>query len=166
MVLECSYFLRFSSLVPLIGLEGCSPSFHSSTNDFHAQWSSCLRRKAIVMSWSRDLPITWSYHVITRMIYSHDPNTWLTNFILTSSHHWFHHLRQYSYIITTSGSFICHTTTTSFYHHGTYRSSSKNLVWTLNRMLWRSTRKTTSRSMPVLESSDGSSIKEKCPRLL
>ena len=28
------------------------------------------------MSWSRDLPITWSRHVTTYMIYSHDLDTW------------------------------------------------------------------------------------------
>ena len=80
-------FPRFSISIFLIGLEGFPPSFHSLTNDFHAQKSSRLRRKAIVMSWLWDLPITWSQHVTTHMISSHDPDTWPTNFILTSNHY-------------------------------------------------------------------------------
>ena len=33
-------------------------------------------RRFSVMSWSRDLPITWSWHMTTHMISSHDPDTW------------------------------------------------------------------------------------------
>ena len=40
------------------------------------------------------------------MISSHDPDTWPTNFILTSNHHWYQHPRHHSYIMTTSGSLI------------------------------------------------------------
>ena len=71
-----SEVLRFSSSVSLIGLGGFSPSFHSLTDNFHAQRSLRLRRKANVMAWLRDLPITWSWHVTNYMICSYDPNTW------------------------------------------------------------------------------------------
>ena len=79
--------------------------------------------------------VTRSWHVTTHMICSHDPDTWPTNFILTSSHHWYHHPRHHPHVITTSGSFICHTTTTSFHQHGTRLPSSKNLVWASSKML-------------------------------
>ena len=48
------------------------------------------------MSWSRDLPITWSRHVITHIIWSHDPDIWPMNFILTSKYHRFPHPRHHS----------------------------------------------------------------------
>ena len=118
------------------------------------------------MLWSRDLPITWFWHVTTHMICSHDPNMWLTKFILTSSHHWYHHPRHHSHVMTTSGSFICHMTTTSSHYHATYRPLSKDLMWALSRVLWRPIKKTTSRSTPVLQSGSGSLIERKCPRLL
>ena len=54
-----------------------------------------------VMSWSRDLPITWSRYVTTHMIYPHDPDTWSTNFILTSKHHRFQYPRHPSHVMTT-----------------------------------------------------------------
>ena len=119
-----------------------------------------------VMSWTRDLPITWSQHVTTYMICSHDPNTWPTNFILISSHHQYQHPHHHSHIITTSGSLICHTTITSFHHYDTCRPSSKDLVLASSKVLWRPIRKTTSRSTPVLESGGGSLNKGKCPQLL
>ena len=60
----------------------------------------------IIISWSRDLSITWSWHMTTHMIWSHDPNTWPTNFILISRHHWFqllcYHLSRYQVIINSS----------------------------------------------------------------
>ena len=86
-----------------------------------------------VMSWSRDLPITWSRHMTTHMIYSHDLDTWPltwsthmisirdhshdfgtwpTNYILTSSHHRYQH--PCHHFIATSWSFI-HATISS--HH-------------------------------------------------
>ena len=77
------------------------------------------------------------------------------------------HLRHHHFhVMTTSGSLICHTTTTSSHHHGTRCLLSKDLVWASSRVLWRPTRKTTSRSTPVLESGGGSSIEGKCPQLL
>ena len=100
------------------------------------------------------------------MICSHDPDTWPTNFILILSHHWYHHPCYHFHIMTTSRPFICHTTTTSSHHHSTRRLSFKDLVWALNRVLLRPTRKTTSRLMPVLESGGGSLIEGKCPWLL
>ena len=137
-----------------------------STDNFHVQRSSRLKRKAIVMLWSWGLPITWSRHVTTHMICSYDPNTWLINFILTLSHHWYHHPCHHSHVMTTSEPLICHTTTISPYHHGTQHPSSKDLVWALRRVLWRPIKKTTSRSTPVLESGGGSLIEGKCPQLL
>ena len=59
----------------------------SSNKQLHTQWSSRLRRKAIIMSWLHDLSIKWSRHVTTHIIYSHNLDTWSTNFILTLSHH-------------------------------------------------------------------------------
>ena len=103
---------------------------------------------------------------INHIICSYDPDTWPTNFILTSSHHWYHHPRYHFHIRTTSGSFICHTTTPSPHYHGTYRPLSKDLMWALSRVFWRPIKKTTSRSTPVLESVGGSLIKGKCPQLL
>ena len=152
------YRARMFSLSPgfplqvFIRLGGFSPGFHSSTNNFYAQWSSRLRRKAIVMSWSQDLLITWSRHVTIHMICSH-PNTWPTNFILTSSHHWYQHLCHHSHVMTISGSLICHvhTTITSSHHRSTRCPLFKDLAWASSRMLWRLTKKTTSRSTPVLD---------------
>ena len=118
------------------------------------------------MSWSWDLPITWSRHVTTHMINSHDPDTRPTNFILTSSHHQYYHPRHHFYIMTTSGSLIRHITTTSSHHHGTRRLSSKDLMWASSRMLWRPARKTILRSTPVLESGGSGWIEGKYPRSL
>ena len=100
------------------------------------------------------------------MICSHDPDTWPTKFILTSSHYWYQHPHHDSHVMTTSGSLICHTTTTFFHHYGINCSSSKNLEWALSRVLWRPTSKTFPRSTPVLESGGSSLIKGKCPWLL
>ena len=108
------------------------------------------------MLWSRDLPITWSRHVTIHMICSNNLNTWPTKFILTSNHHRYQHPRHHSYVMITSGSLICHTTTTSSHHHGTCRPLFKDLVWASSRVLWRPTRKTISRSTPILESGGGS----------
>ena len=116
-----------------------------------------------VMSWSRDLPITWSRHMTTHMICSHDLDTWPANFILTSSHYQYHHPRHHSHVMTTSGSLICHMTATSSHHHGMHCPSSTGLVWALSRMLWRPTKKTTLRLTLVLESGGSSLIKGKCP---
>ena len=92
--------------------------------------------------------VTRSRQVTTHMICSHNPNTWPTNFILTSSNHQYHHPRHHSNVMIISGSLICHTTTTSSHHHGTRRPSSKDLVLASSRMLWRPTRKTTPSSTP------------------
>ena len=97
-------------------------------------------------------------HMISTCDHSHDPDTWPTNFILTSSHHQYHHPCHHFHVMTISGSLICHTTTTSPHHYGTRRPSSKNLVWASSGMLWRPTRKTISRSMPVLETVGGGLI--------
>ena len=55
------------------------------------------------MSWSRDLSITWSRHMTTHIIWSHDPNTRSMNFILTSRYHRFqlprHHSPRHQVII-------------------------------------------------------------------
>ena len=98
---------------------------------------------------SHDLLI-WSWYVTYKL----HPNI--------NSYHSCHH----SYIMTTSRPFICHTTTTSSHHHGTPRSLSKNLVWASSKVLWRPTKKTISRSTPVLESECGGSIKGKYTQLL
>ena len=118
------------------------------------------------MSWSRDLPITWSWHVITHMISSHDPDTWPIKFIRTSSYHWYQHPHYYSHIMTTSRFLIRHMITTSSHHHDTHCLSSKDLVWALSMVFWRPIKKTTSRSTPVLESVGGGLIEGKCPWLL
>ena len=81
------------------------------------------------------------------------PNTWPTNFILTSSHHWYQHLRHHSLVMTISESLIYHvyTTITSSHHCNIRHLLSKDLVWALNKVLWRLTKKTTSRSTSVLD---------------
>ena len=100
------------------------------------------------------------------MINSHDPDTWPTNFILASSHHRYQYPRHHSYVITTSSFLICHKIITSSHHHGTHRLSSKKQVWASSRVLWRSASKTTSRSLPVMESGGGGLIEGKCPQSL
>ena len=62
------------------------------------------KREVIIMSWSRDPPITWSQHVTTHMIWSYDPDTWPMNFILTSRHYRFQYPRYHSPVMTTSWS--------------------------------------------------------------
>ena len=74
-----SFIPRFSFSVQLTGWEVFYqvPIQDSFSNRWlHTQQSLHLRRKAIVMSWSLDLPITWLWHVTTHIIYLHDLNTW------------------------------------------------------------------------------------------
>ena len=65
-----------------------------------------FKKKIYVVSWSQYLPITWSWHVTIHMIWSHDPNTWPTNFIPASRHHQFqlsrHHSSRYQVIINSN----------------------------------------------------------------
>ena len=68
--------------------------YYILANDNYGWWK--ILTFLAVMSWSRDLSITWSRHVITHIIWSHDPDTWPTNFILTSKHHRFPHPRHHS----------------------------------------------------------------------
>ena len=67
----------------------CLSGYSSQTDPFHAQWSLRLKKKAIIMSGSWDLPITWSQYINIHIIYLQDLDTWFTNFILISSYHWF-----------------------------------------------------------------------------
>ena len=84
------------------------------------------------MSWLRDLPITWSRHVLDMW-----PLTWSAHMISTRD---LQTLSWYQVIIntnicvmTTSKSLISYTITTSSHYHGTYCPSSKDLVWASSR---------------------------------
>ena len=80
------------------------------------------------MSWSRDLPITWSRHVTTHiiahMISTRDLQTLSWHQIIINTN---------ICVMTTSESLVSHTITTSSHHHGMRRLSSKDLVWASSR---------------------------------
>ena len=80
------------------------------------------------MSWSQDLPIIWSRHVITYMIWSYDSNMSPMNFIVTSRHHRFqllcHHLFRLQVIIDSN---ICITIPLSWLRPGLFHHWSTRL---------------------------------------
>ena len=109
-------------------------SYVVSSRDCNVMVTRPTNHMILTRDHSHDL-LTWSRHVTTHMICSHDLDTWPTNFILTSSHHRYHHPRHHLHVMTTSGSLIRHTTTTSPHYHGMHRLSSKDLVWASSGML-------------------------------
>ena len=83
--LGCSHFPPVFLLSLLHKVERFFIGFPAKTTDnFFTQHSLRLRREAIVMSWLWDLPMTWSWHVTTHIISSHNLDTWP---IRTSSHY-------------------------------------------------------------------------------
>ena len=112
---------------PITGLEGFSPSFHSSTDDFQCSTELASKKKS-----NCNVMITrpTNYMISTRD-HSYDLLTWSQHMTYPdiksiSNHHWYQHPRHHFYVITISGLLICHvyaTSTSWSLHHCSIRFS-------------------------------------------
>ena len=116
------------------------------------------------MSWSRDLPITWSRHVTTHMIYSPDLDTWPfrtpsqhqviidTNICVIIPMSWLRPGRSFRHVCATSTSLSLRKTTFIFQWWWRERRFSSIAI---NESYWEITSRSTPIQIPVVVAWEG-----------